>query len=271
MKRQLCILGLGLLALQTVAQVKEYKFSQLSIDPEQRQYWLESKDKQPLEGECCIIYPGYDGEKEECAFRNGKRHGSFLYFREYALREKGEYREGLEEGVFQYYDSDGKTLRREASYKAGKLDGIDKEYYSSGKLRSETWYVMGVKDGVDRNYDQETGKITLEQHYKDDELQGKSLSFVHSSDGNHAIERSVYEKGRQNGAYSLISLDGTVREAGYFKLGRRDGEWLSRDLGNKKTGIRRVYEEGMIVEQEEVDDFDHYIHEHWPELEGLKW
>ncbi|MCC8171791.1 MAG: hypothetical protein LIP00_08405 [Parabacteroides sp.] len=271
MKRHLGLLCAGFVAFQAAAQVNEYKLSRLSVDYDQRQYVLDDEDRQPIEGKCRIIYPGNEGEKEECEFRNGKRNGVYLYFLEHILREKGEFRDGLEEGVFYYYDSDGKTLKREVSYKAGKPDGVEKIYCSDGKLRSETGYVNGLKDGVDRSYDCKTGKITLEQHYKGGELHGQSLSYVFSSDGEDAIERTVYEKGRQNGEYSFILLDGTVREAGYFTNGRRSGEWIERDVENSKTGIKRVYEGEMIVEQEDIDDFNQYVREHRPELEGLKW
>lgn len=271
MKIHLTFLCAGFIAFQAAAQVNEYKFSRLSVDYDQQQYRLNEGDKPFLEGKCRIIFPGNEGEWEECGFRNGKRHGAFFYFLEHTLRTKGAYRDGLKEGVFYDYASDGKTLKREVSYKAGKLNGVDKVYCSNGRLRGETWYAMGLKDGVDRTYDCKTGKLMVEQHYKNDKLHGKSLSYVFSSDGKDAIERSVYERGKQNGEYSLILLDGTVSEAGYFTNGRRSGEWITRDVGNTKAGMKRVYEGEMIVEQEDIDDFDAYVREHRPELEGLKW
>ncbi len=270
-KIYLIFLCAGFVACQAAAQVNEYEFSRLSVGYDPLRYTLDSEGKQPLEGKCRIVYPGNEGEWEECEFRNGKRHGTFLYFLEHTLRTKGAYRDGLAADVFYDYDSDGKTLKREASYQAGELNGVDKVYCSGGKLRSETGYAMGQKDGVDRTYDCETGKITLEQHYEGGELHGKSLSYLSSSDGKDAIERTVYKRGRQNGEYSVIFLDGTVREAGYFENGRKSGEWLTRDVGNNKTGMRRIYEGEMIVEQEDIDDFDEYVREHRPELEGLEW
>jgi antitoxin component YwqK of YwqJK toxin-antitoxin module len=75
-----------------------------------------------------------------------------------------EYKNGNPVGIAREYYKSGK-LRSETPYGAdGHIDGIAKSYFESGVVSLMTPYVYGKKEGVERTY-YESGKIASETKY----------------------------------------------------------------------------------------------------------
>ncbi len=87
-----------------------------------------------------------------------------------ALWEKINYKNGEICGGASYYNS-GKIQRQYAPCVNGKSNGIQKEYYESGKLQSELNYSDGKKNGVYKSY-YENGKLQYESNYTNDKRNG---------------------------------------------------------------------------------------------------
>jgi hypothetical protein len=62
------------------------------------------------------------------------------------------------------------TLAAEQVFKAGKLDGTSKNYYTNGKLQSEMPYKAGKRHGVAKFYYESTGRLSVEVHYNNDKV-----------------------------------------------------------------------------------------------------
>jgi antitoxin component YwqK of YwqJK toxin-antitoxin module len=66
------------------------------------------------------------------------------------------YRSGIPNGIVKYYykfsDGPNPILYREIPYTNGKINGVYKNYFSSGALRSEYPYHNGVINGVEKEY-----------------------------------------------------------------------------------------------------------------------
>lgn len=190
-------------------------------------------DDVPLEGEHRII-DGYRSEYILAQFGSGMYNGSYKKFKSNKLTEEGNYKEGLREGIFKEYYSDG-SVKSERNFANGKIDGIHKEYYTNGKPEKEKGYKNGLEHGIDRYYNYETGKLTRDCNYVDGVQDGKQMRTISSNAGDY-VEISNYEKGKLAGQFSQTYTNGTVRTKGVYKNGNKEGKWIvNRDNGKPES------------------------------------
>ncbi len=90
------------------------------------------------------------------------------YYKYYDYTEKGKYINGNKDGLWQQFYLDG-TLKYRGSYIQGFLNGKQKYYYQSGKLKEEKYYEMGLKERTWRKFDEE-GNILFSASYSRDVL-----------------------------------------------------------------------------------------------------
>lgn len=95
-------------------------------------------------------------------------------------------------------------------------DGLVKEYYNNGNLKSEINYVDGVRIGEARFYN-ENGSIKRELNYENGKVEG--LVKVYTDKG-ILTESFVIEEGRRNGPTSLYDSTGTYLTDISFEEGR---------------------------------------------------
>ncbi|MTB49692.1 toxin-antitoxin system YwqK family antitoxin [Lewinella sp. W8] len=81
----------------------------------------------------------------------------------------------------------------------------------------------GMQQGVSRQYDPQ-GNLVAEEHYLDNELNGKRLLF--SPEGNLLVEEN-YERGEFAGPYSLFDETGQLSMKGEYVDGKMSGAWTS--------------------------------------------
>lgn len=217
------------------------------------------ESKTPLNGEHRII-DGYRSEFILAEFSNGMYNGKFQYFKNNKLKEEGTYKDGRKDGVYKEYQYDGKTLKKETAYANGKLNGVMRSFFTNGSIEKEKEYKMSEEDGFERTYDFETGKKKTERNYKAGKQHGVQLIYYSSNVGDF-VESSTYDDGKCVGDYSEIFSDGTIKKLGQYNAnGKKDGEWLIRDSFSKKdndnfSGRRIIYNNGDVVEEEEIRDF----------------
>ena len=92
---------------------------------------------------------------------------------EYNEETKLVYVEGEKEtftGIAKYYSKDESSIF-EFPYKNGKKEGRGKEYYPSGKFKSEAFFIDGLLQGKSIGY-YENGNLEYEENYKDGKLDG---------------------------------------------------------------------------------------------------
>lgn len=106
------------------------------------------------------------------------------------------------------------SIRNKATFKDGKWDGLNSNWYENGQLKSEVNWKYGKKDGLIR-YWYENGHLYMELNNKDDVL--------------HGLFRSWYENGQLKGEFN-------------YKEGIEDG--LQRDW----------YENGQLKSEAQLND-----------------
>ena len=80
---------------------------------------------------------------------------------------KGAYKDGKEEGVWEFYYDNGQIYSK-PTYKDGKLHGYYEEYLSNGQLERKLTYKNGKLDGVWLEY-YENGKLNYKIIFKNGE------------------------------------------------------------------------------------------------------
>jgi len=93
------------------------------------------------------------------------------------------------------------------------LAEIRKEFYPSGKLRSEGNIVDGKKEGIHKEY-YENGQLWIEDNYENGKLDGLSNNYYES--GQLWIEEN-YKNDKKNGVYREYYKTGGLRFRDIYK------------------------------------------------------
>ena len=81
------------------------------------------------------------------------------------LREKTNYKNGKENGLYESYHENGQ-LKLKGNFKNGEVDGLIERYFENGQLGSRQNYTDGEKDGLQQIY-KRNGKLIKSQCYQD--------------------------------------------------------------------------------------------------------
>ena len=165
--------------------------------------------------------PRYEG-----TFTNGKETGIFRFFentkksplaatREFSAKDNscytifygekemktGEGREvnKVRQGEWKFYHPDGKTIMSVESYRDGKITGVRKVYFPTGKIAEETTYVNGVKQGPYKKYT-EKGLVLEEAVYVKDQFHGAA---TYRNDAGEVVSTGKYKNGRKEGIWKF--------------------------------------------------------------------
>ena len=150
--------------------------------------------------------------------REGKKHGYWkTFYDDWTLHTECYYRHGLRDGFYKEYDEKGnlKKITKYVNDVEQVLEGDQKplvvqhEYYPNGKVRREASFRDGRREGVWRDFD-ENGNVIKSQTYKKGVLVGEGI---------------VDTDGKRRGEYKEFYPDSTVRAEGLFVDGLRSGEW----------------------------------------------
>lgn len=193
-----------------------------------RLFCKDRETENPLQGKSRII-DGYTTQYIETEFKNGIPNGSWKVYKYNALTEEYNYSDGLLNGTYKEYYSDG-SVKESRNYIKGKPDGKFISYDQHGKVSAEKSYKNGLEDGPDIKYDAE-GKIRSETRYINGKAQGKSTQQISSNGGDYTITCN-YSDGVYDGEYAEIFTNGTIKTKGKYIKGKKDGTWEY----NKKDG-----------------------------------
>ena len=108
------------------------------------------------------------------------------------------------EGEWKYYHENSPSLMTIEFYSDGKLEGVRKVFFASGKIAEETTYSSGIKNGSSKKYT-ETGIV---------------------------LEESTFVSGQYDGLALFKSSDGQIVAKGMFKTGKKVDVW--KILENEK-------------------------------------
>ena len=126
-------------------------------------------------------------------------------------------------GTVKGFGEDGIPLYSGQFY-AGKMEGMYKEYYDSGKLLMEAHFSNNKENGLEKIY-YENGKISSIKNYKD---------------------------GKADGEYIEYYTDGELKLKGSYKNGLREGEFKTYLMNSKSAGSI-FYKDGKEVKSTLTD------------------
>ncbi|MES2411827.1 MAG: hypothetical protein V4535_10330 [Bacteroidota bacterium] len=104
------------------------------------------------------------------------------------------------DGEWKYYHEDLPSIMTLEPYVNGKLNGVRKVFYKSGKIAEETTYKDGTKNGTYISY-AENGILLEESNYKDGQYEGNA---IYRNPTNEITGQGLYKKGKKVGIWKLL-------------------------------------------------------------------
>jgi len=159
----------------------------------------------------------------------------------------------------EYYESG--CLQSEMFYVGGKLDGQVTFYFDStnNKAQSE-FFKSGIRNGIKITFENNSSNDTISYiNYKNNLLDGVKKEFYPNNKPHRIAEYSI---GLQNGSRKTYSNSGKLELEIFFKNGKKHGAWhyyfdsgLEAKLenwseGEKNGEFKELDEKGLVLTQE---------------------
>lgn len=120
------------------------------------------------------------------------------------------------EGEWKYYHENSPQIMTLEYYVNGKLNGIRRVFYKSGKVAEETSYKNGYKEGSYKKY-AENGMLLEESNFKNNEYEGTA---VYRDATNQIIAQGIYKKGKKFGVWKIFEK-GKMIDVNMNKQGKK--------------------------------------------------
>jgi len=130
---------------------------------------------------------------------NGKVAYTIFYDQKKNIVSEGKAVNRQNEGEWKYYHEASKDIMTSEIYSNGKLNGIRKVFFKTGKIAEETNYLNGVKNGPYKKYT-EKGVVLEEVIYKNGQLEGNAI--YRDSDGS-IVSKGPYVNGTKKGVWEF--------------------------------------------------------------------
>ena len=158
---------------------------------------------------------------------NGKKNGPFTYYYENGMPEiVGAFKDNELDGDITGYYIDG-TKKYFKQYTNGVRNGAANSYFESGQIEQEATFVNDLPDGDAIGY-YPKGNIRNIQTYKMGILHGRH--YVFHRNGCAGIEE-YFKDGLLDSVQRLYdALSCNLINSGYYKKGKRFGQFLSYDM-----------------------------------------
>lgn len=96
---------------------------------------------------------------------------------------KGNYKNGIADGIVKIYDTISKYIVKEEAYKNNRLDGIVRTFDENGNVIREEAYKNGLREGYERRYFTKYG-VVVSQLYEGGHTDGSNhIFFARKKDG----------------------------------------------------------------------------------------
>ena len=143
------------------------------------------------------------------------------------------YYKGVPDGIRREYDEDGLVikgyvfnngiLRYEGiTDESGKRQGLWKEYYRTGELKSEGNYINSNQEGVWKFYF-ENQKIEVEGRYKNGKKEGTWYWYYPNG---MILQEENWLNGKLDGEFVEYNENGEITVKGEYLEGTEEGEWF---------------------------------------------
>ncbi|AMA48712.1 MULTISPECIES: toxin-antitoxin system YwqK family antitoxin [Flavobacterium] len=188
------------------------------------------------------IFSQIKKESENQINSKGERIGFWKGYYEGSnrVRYEGNFKNGVEDGVFKYYtDSDKKILKATREFD-GKGGAYTIFFDENGLKVSEGKVINKLRQGIWKYYHKGLKTVMCIENYIDDRVEGSKKIFF--TDGVLA-EEVMYKNGVKNGISKIYSKGGTLKEEAVFLQGFMHGDYKVFE-DNGVILIQGQYKEG---------------------------
>jgi len=159
------------------------------------------------------------------------------------------YYKGVPEGIRREFDEEGNVIKgyvfangilkfEGITDENGKRQGLWREFYLSGELKSEGHYINSNQDGVWKFYF-EKQKVEVEGRYKNGKKEGTWYWYYPNGE---VLQEENWYQGKLDGVFVEYDENGNVSVKGSYLEGTEEGEWVY----SQGTAIEKgVYSDGM--------------------------
>ena len=175
--------------------------------------------------------------------REGKKHGYWkTFFDDWTVHTECYYSHGLRNGFYKEYDEKG-NLKKIVKYvndfeqtleSEQKPLIVQHEYYPNGKVKREASFRDGKREGVWREFD-EKGNVINSQTYQKGVLVGQGIVDTDGKRRGYYKEfypnstlraEGLFTDGKRSGEWKFYYQNGTIQEIGTYQEGEPDGIWI---------------------------------------------
>jgi len=130
------------------------------------------------------------------------------------LMARGVYQDEKKDSVWNYYNSEGKTIAVE-TYRLGVLEGPKTTFHLNGKPAEVTNYVGGQREGSWTRFS-DAGIVLSKANYAGDKLEGEAVYW--DNDGNKLLS-GRYQQGLETGWW-VVYEEGRPKERIRYRAGK---------------------------------------------------
>lgn len=229
----------------------------------------------PFTGACESCFYSNGGLERRIYFVDGREHGQdTTYYENGCIQVIRSHMQGAEHGTFTfYYDStqniawemnfqlgekhgkhvymrnNGDTTKLE-HYKAGKLDGLKKDYYKGNLLYKEVYYKDGVLHGKFKVYNKE-GVLLEDGNYNMNKKHGSQKMYY---DDGTLLRTESYENGVKHGEFKMFYYQGFVQTVEQYNKGIKTGKWEEFYHDQRLKRVQVFDNKGNLIEEHQFDD-----------------
>lgn len=216
---------------------------------------------------------GEEEDAEENFVNDSKQGISTFYYKNRNVKRTVEYIDGLEHGISREYTENGRLIKI-SEYRRGFLvneefinrydpqgrkNGVWKEFYENGNLKTEITYRNDLKNGYQKEYDIEGKLLKVEKYINGDivldakEVASYEIRYDYYPDGSVKVMGSYLDNVAQ-GVRKEFGPDGSIVKSYILSEGFVVGEGLL-DAKNRKQGHwKEYYESGQLQAEGDYKD-----------------
>ena len=133
-----------------------------------------------------------------------------------------------------YYDDNNKTLKEAVPLKEGKINGVFKSFYQSGKLKSKIDYLKSKREGSHKVY-YENGKINYEANMQNGKKNGQAKEWYSNGQLRFDI---AFNNNMANGMVKIYKEDGSIESVSEYRDGKEIKQIQPKQLDNRMLQTR---------------------------------
>ncbi|MEX0938898.1 MAG: toxin-antitoxin system YwqK family antitoxin [Pirellulales bacterium] len=176
-------------------------------------------------------------------------HDEFAeYFPDGKVFMKGQYKDGIKDGKWEYYYDNGE-LRRAVMYANGRLNGSWDVFREDGTKEATHSYKDHQRDGTWIAYDESGEQPLRQQSYSQGTPHGDWISWFPS--GQKRVE-GTYEMGRRDGVFTRWNEDGMKVRESAFADGQPHGRSATWDRSGNLLAEREFRDGKMVSGTQEI-------------------